>query len=548
MTEATNTEKSSFFRRSPQQNNILAFERLTGNGIVNAVAGSGKTTTLVDFLKLLRGQVAVAAFSTKIAAAIQVKIDNIINQIEAKITVGTCHKFGYSALRKHFPKCNLPQNKPSNSKIDYMLREFVHPEDKTQIGIPAELRRFVAKAYSQGRQWGAGVAPDFPFNSKERWLDLVDHFSLEDEFALDLNGKLPPDVKELVKVGLRYTVWLIKWGVELCETGMHDFEDMMYVPLRLNLVLWQYSWVLIDECQDLNVTRRMIIAKMLKPNGRCIFVGDPHQAIFGFTGADAKSFENIRKEFNCIDLPLTWCFRCGTDIVAYSHQWVSHIEASPTAHKGEVLTIDEKDLFEQKLTPGKNGSGDAVICRNNAPLVPVFFQCMRKGIAAHIEGKDLGEGLITLIDRFKSIKTFVALKDKLEAHKDRLIKKSEQNPDKFAILIQKTTDEVDTIVAIMENLPQGSVVTDLKAKIKSMFQDENGDAAPTVTLTSSHKSKGLEYDRVFWYGKNRFNPSPFAKKDWQIEQENNLCYVTATRAINTLVIVNVPIPALKKRF
>ena len=75
-----------------------------------------------------------------------------------------------------------------------------------------------------------------------------------------------------------------------------------------------------------------------------------------------------------------------------------------------------------------------------------------------------------------------------------------------------------------------------------MFEDSSGNKVKSLTLTTSHRAKGREWNRIFWYGKNKYNPSSFARQDWQVIQEDNLQYVTGTRAKTTLVIVDVPIP------
>lgn len=89
-----------------------------------------------------------------------------------------------------------------------------------------------------------------------------------------------------------------------------DFDDMVYLPLVFKLRLFPQDWVLIDEAQDTNPTRRALAARMLKPGGRVIAVGDPRQAIYGFTGADNDALEQIAAQFSCKRMPLTVSYRC----------------------------------------------------------------------------------------------------------------------------------------------------------------------------------------------------------------------------------------------
>jgi DNA helicase-2/ATP-dependent DNA helicase PcrA len=522
---------------SPQQEAIFDFVKTgTGNALLRAVAGSGKTWTLVQLLQFLDGQVALAAYNTAIAKELEDKVSKIEN-LKPKVSVGTCHRFGRQALVKKFPKAKLP-GRDDRSKIDVLMEEIVHPKTH-QKGVPDELKSFVRKAYELARQSGAGVLPEFPFTKQDAWLELVDHFDLMDEFA-NSEGDLPLDIDQLVGQGCNWTVYIIKYGIQRCE-DIIDFGDMIYVPLYLNLRFWTYNWVLVDEVQDINPTRRAIIKKMLAPGGRAIFVGDDRQAIYGFTGADAKSFENIRKEFNCKDLDLTWSFRCPKSVVRFVKQWVNHIESTPDALEGEVLTIDEKDFWNQM---DQLSITDAILCRNNAPLCTLFFDLLMRGIPSHIEGRDLSGKLLKLINRWSKIKTLTSLENKLFVYKEKEIQKGMQSGKEQKA--SEIADTVDSIMAIISGLPLGSSVDDLRNKITSMFQDTNGDKSKTLTLTTIHKSKGREWNKVYWYGRNRYNPSPYARQDWQVLQEQNLMYVAGTRAKMTLVEIIVPIPPPKR--
>jgi superfamily I DNA/RNA helicase len=69
-------------------------------------------------------------------------------------------------------------------------------------------------------------------------------------------------------------------------------------------------------------------------------------------------------------------------------------------------------------------------------------------------------------------------------------------------------------------------VGDLLEAIDALFQSKGRG----ITLSSVHKSKGREWERVFILDFGTYMPSKYAKKDWQKIQENNLIYVAITRA------------------
>ena len=73
------------------------------------------------------------------------------------------------------------------------------------------------------------------------------------------------------------------------------------------------------------------------------------------------------------------------------------------------------------------------------------------------------------------------------------------------------------------------------------FEQENKGRDPTtfVTLTSAHRSKGLEFKRVFIVDKDNF-PSPRAQSEDELKQEANAWYVALTRAQDNLNILEPP--------
>ena len=81
-------------------------------------------------------------------------------------------------------------------------------------------------------------------------------------------------------------------------------------------------------------------------------------------------------------------------------------------------------------------------------------------------------------------------------------------------------------------------VDGLRAMIDGIFADDVTNAGNLIVLCSAHRSKGLEWNRVFLLGRNELMPSPFARQEWQMEQERNLIYVAVTRAKQTLVEVD----------
>jgi superfamily I DNA/RNA helicase len=170
------------------------------------------------------------------------------------------------------------------------------------------------------------------------------------------------------------------------------------------------------------------------------------------------------------------------------------------------------------------------------------FSFIRQGIPCRIEGKDIGTGLKNLCKKWR-VQTLVKLTERLNAYSMREQEKWEKKDE--PMMMEQVSDKVNTLLALIarcQELNQHSV-NDVNLLIDSMFSDSADVQQNILTLCSVHKSKGLEWDRVFLLDRPQFMPSKMARKDWQKVQENNLIYVAITRAINELVeIVDYPSP------
>jgi superfamily I DNA/RNA helicase len=106
--------------------------------------------------------------------------------------------------------------------------------------------------------------------------------------------------------------------------------------------------------------------------------------------------------------------------------------------------------------------------------------------------------------------------------------------------IQGLVDQVECLRVIIGRCQaqKKHAIADLLAEIAGMFGDTpDGQKAKVLTLSTIHKSKGREFSRVYLLGKEKYMPSPYAKKPWQVIQERNLEYVAVTRAMKELIYV-----------
>jgi hypothetical protein len=103
-----------------------------------------------------------------------------------------------------------------------------------------------------------------------------------------------------------------------------------------------------------------------------------------------------------------------SSLVGYAKQagvgFFDDLQAAPEAPLGSILRTDS---LPDDLAPG-----DAILCRNTAPLIQLAYSLIRSGKACKVEGRKIGEGLATLAQRWK-VSSTDALRIKLEIYCDR---------------------------------------------------------------------------------------------------------------------------------
>jgi DNA helicase-2/ATP-dependent DNA helicase PcrA len=477
---------------SAYQLNVFSFiENETGNAVIEAVAGSGKSTTIIEGVNRIPfGATSLfLAFNKAIAEELK----------EKGVNARTFHSLTYNVTLKHKGSRTVEMN-----KMNVLAKEMMTWEDFQMYGS------FCIKLVGAAKGVGIGCLVD---DTEENWYNIIDHHDMELDHEL-----------ALMQTAVSYSRQLLEMSN---KSTMVDFDDMLYIPVKDGLKLDKYDFVFVDEVQDLNPIQRAMLKKIMHEKSRLIAVGDPAQAIYGFRGADNDSLHIVAREFNCKTLPLTISYRCAKDVVRFAHTWVSHIEAATTAPEGQVQHRDTKWAIKEFE------STDLVVCRTNKPIVNLAYQLIKNRIPAKILGREIGQGLTSLIKKMNA-KDIDSLVEKLEVYREREVQKALVQDKEHKI--QTIEDKVDSILVLIEALEETNrTVPALVAIIESLFNN-NADA---VTLCSIHKSKGLEAKRVWWLNPSQC-PSKYAKKPWQQQQERNLCYVAATRAKTDLILIEEP--------
>jgi superfamily I DNA and RNA helicase len=220
---------------------------------------------------------------------------------------------------------------------------------------------------------------------------------------------------------------------------------------------------------------------------------------------------------------------------------VPQIEAHEGAIKGEISETKEltKSLFK---------ANDMVLCRKAAPLVGMCMKLIESGITAIVKGKDIGEDLKNIVEGANT-KDIKGALEYLENEKNKvvnIIREQRKCTEAEAKNSMKYINFADRCKCI-ENICQHSIknASELKSYIGKIFSDDNVKNA--VILSTVHKAKGLEANRVIILLPNKL-PLKFPRqKEWELKQEMNLRYVALTRAKKELIFVNLTEPELIKQ-
>jgi superfamily I DNA/RNA helicase len=296
-----------------------------------------------------------------------------------------------------------------------------------------------------------------------------------------------------------------------------DYDDQIWLPVYHGLRVAQYDVVYVDEAQDLSPAKFALARMAVKPGGVLVIVGDDRQAIYGFAGADPNSLPAIIEETQAKVLPLTVTYRCPKAVVALAQGLVGDYTAHESAPEGLVSRIAEGEILA-RLVPG-----DTVVSRSNAPIVSLCLRLLASGMSAKVLGKN---------DVAEAIKKLV-LKSKAREVSDLLSWVSDWSEREMAKLVKAgkncdvVADKRDCVFALAEGVFS---VDELIARIDRLFTD--AIEGRVVLLTSTHKAKGLEWDRVFLL------QDTYRADCSSDPQEANLLYVGITRAKRELVLVS----------
>lgn len=466
------------------------FRRGRGNLVVVALAGTGKTTTIVSAIDFApERNILLCAFNKSIADELTLRIKN-----KRGAKAKTLHGVGYGMVMRAWPGIKAEF---SNERADMVTDAVIAPN------VPDVVRNMVSKLHTKGREINpharhigdlTDIALNFECEPDEQWIDKGYDLEFVERAALD---------------AMEYAA--------STKPPFIDGADMIFLPCRNRWLVPFYDLVIVDEAQDMTAAQLEIAQGVCKRNGRIAIVGDPNQAIYAFRGADSGSIARLKAELRATEMPLTITYRCGKAIVDVAKELVPTFEAGPNNPTGEVSS-----LSTAKLTTTAQ-PGDFILSRVNAPLVQTAMELIKAGKRVRIAGRDIGKGLRATVDKLNAV-TIPSFLEKLETWRDRQLARlqAKKNSEKQVEALQ---DKYDILMLLSEDI---ETVDDIRERIDGLFTDQGLGQAGVITCSSVHRAKGLEADRVFIL--------KATLRNWN-QEELNIAYVAITRAKTSLVWV-----------
>jgi hypothetical protein len=429
---------------SPEQELIVNTKEDT---IVNAPAGGGKTHTLLEYCKAQKGRGIYVAYNAAIA-----------NEVRAKISpnteVTTSHSLAYRYWRKKgfFHIGNL-NNKHLENYFEPSLckSQFVN-------SIKFSLERFCSS-------------------------DLTAEEYFEDHAFYEApQGGIKALLEDLRAFKLPVT---------------HDMYLKFYSDLKLNL---GYSYFVVDEVQDLNLSQKNIVDSQSCPR---ILVGDSMQSIY--------SFRNCINGFDVFDykpLFLTTSYRNNEEVVNI----VNYISSYSSYFGAYTKPIDGKGF--------KRNDTECFIGQTN------YFVFSKK-----IEVPE-----ITIVGEYDWDSIFAKLKDLYFLDTNQKSKITNKFLTYFRDLGHFYVDcenkkDFDWI-GLMKLAKEGI------GQINKLRDAVNTKSNPNLYVSNVHKSKGLEWNKVT-LDESFLSPDEICatkNSEYNNREELNKLYVAASRAMTELVL------------
>lgn len=496
-------------------------ENGTGNGIVEATAGSGKSTVIEEVARRLTGRVLICSFTTMIEKS-------MIERVKAAGGIGSGHEFRLGqadltikSLNKvgwHAYKASVPGRKRiDGDKVKKLLRYEVlrvnEDYSREKWGVFCKMQPYVTRLVGLGKAYLC-TDGDQVVGRAEEWCETLGIERPE----IDWDGLSPAEA-------LRET-----FNLSLADRARLDFDDQIYYPaIDDTITMPEYDWVLVDEFQDTTLAQIRMLQRCAHSDTRFLVVGDTRQSIYAFRGATSDAMTMGQREFEAVRLPLSISYRCSKAVVEEARNWLDRMNVEPDiepfdgAIDGKVKHVDFSH-FHEHAKPGDLG-----MCRTTAPLIKECLWFLRHNRPAQVLGREIGTELKAFILGLPGVNKLSDTRHLQASLEVKLREQSERNNRLGRETAQMILE--DRAAAVNWLMSECDTVEEICNKIEQIFDKDARNGY--ITLLTGHKAKGLEADRTWILHPDQI-PHKRATSPEAIVQEINLGFVMITRAKDTL--------------
>jgi superfamily I DNA/RNA helicase len=500
----------SDFKPSEQQQEIIDASKTGESFVVNALAGTGKTTTLKQICKASpERSYLYVGFNTKVVEDFRkaMKKDGITNVV-AKTGDAIARSYVHNTMYAPYGLDigyriggGLTASKEIFNHFDFkplVLKERPDPEGK-------EEQKTVTLTEVQTIQYLKKGIIKFCISTDTEILDR--HFDEYEatEIAIIYAKLLWEDYQDAEDGVLKLTFSAIFKMFALKKPSM----KMLYEPSSYVV----FDTLLIDEAQDTNpVAGEQYRAQT---DMQVIYVGDPYQAIYGFRGAE----DEMQKRSDLKSYSLTQSWRFGNEIAELGNKVLRDKLESEYLLEGK--SSDAGFVYSKEME-----DPNAVICRTNSGCLISLFSLLSEEKKVRLDAKtkeDIQNTVKTLGYLAGQLERPGKIDEELEDFKEISEVKTAINekklPKRFEILLKKVVHSPDGAQEILDS------IKDLNERSKNGIQ-----------LITVHRAKGGEWDRV-QLGNDFFGPRWDSRNDSLIlphPTELRLIYVAVTRAMKEL--------------
>lgn len=486
-----------------EQEEIINSDKLSFK--INAVAGSGKTTTLLEYAKRNSHlKILYLAYNKSLQTSLQEKLKEYNLPF---MHISTIHSLAYNKIEAY--NYNLAHDLKNQVVENVITNHELTVNQKAYYPIP----EYVALIKD---------LVNFYCNSSLVALDskLIESYKKQSELGskiLELINKNEQRVIEHLKT-------ILSAMKNKVIDATHDFYlKMFYLNKKVSTNL-PYDLILVDEAQDIS---DVMIGIVENQGCRRIYVGDSFQQIYTFRFAT--------NALNKIDLPsydLTQSFRFGDN---YAKVLQNNLNSLYEINSSKPLKISG---LEKTTQMGKNhidfSKQFCVIARSTFGLIQQLVYFIHDKKKVYFEG---GYNSYSFMNQ--TVYSIFYLKQKKN---DKITIDEIKDFDTINELEQfaKDTKNQDYLNIIKFINTYGDNIFEINKKIKEFLVNDKKDA--DIIFTTTHKSKGLEYEQVImaddFISKKEITNTKNKLSFQRINEELNIYYVAATRAKNVIQLAD----------